>query len=135
MNEQQIQEELKQRVPVPPPPPVPVATPPDTSYGQATTAPPFELDEMTQYKMHDYFGEIYHDTDETKRQQVTFIYEHIAQLVDSREYGFVISKARDLERIIGIAEAPDRLYRLYQWLRLDSARKLIDAEMGALTNG
>lgn len=137
MDEAQIARQVAQKLT---PPPNTVLTQPeapapvDTSYGQATTAPAFELDEMTQYKLHDYFGEVYRDSDEVKRQQVQSIYRQVSELIDSQDYGFVVAKIRDIERIIGLNGASNRLYRLYQWLRLDQARRSLDAEQGALTD-
>lgn len=107
----------------------------DTTYGQATTAPNFQLDEMAQYKLQDYFGEQYKDSDEVKRQQVQYIYEEIAKQIDNHDYGFVVAKLRDLERIIGVTHSEDRLYKVYQWLKLDKTRRSIEAELGAISNG
>ena len=134
MTEQEIVEQLKQKVT----PPVdtvltPVVPHVDVTYGQATTAPEFELDEMLQYKLHDYFGEQYKDSDEVKRQQIQYIYGEVAGMIDTQEYGFIVAKIRDIERIIGLTNTSNRLYKLYQWLKLDKVRRNIDAEMGALS--
>lgn len=110
-------------------------SPVDTTYGQATTAPDFKLDEMTQYKLQDYFGEQYRDSDEIKRQQTQYIYEEVSKLIGEPGYGFVVAKIRDLERTIGISNSPERLFRMYQWLKLDKTRKNIEAEMGVITDG
>jgi hypothetical protein len=132
MNETEIVERLKQNVTPPPDTTLaPVAVPEPTN-GQAVIAPTFELDELTQYKLHDYFGETYRDTDEEKRQQAQYIYKHVSELIDNRDYGFVLAKIRDMERIIGLNGAENRLYKLYQWLKLDNTRRSIDAEMGSI---
>lgn len=121
------------------PPPDTVLTPEpvvDITYGQAASDPiDFKLDEITQYKLQDYFGEQYKDSDEVKRQQTEYIYSEISQIIDNADYGFVLAKIRDLERIIGLTNADNRLYRLYQWLKLDKTRRSVEAELGAITNG
>ncbi len=88
---------------------------------------------MTQYKLQDFFGEQYKDSDEVKRHQVEYIYKEVSQLIDTQDYGFVVSKIRDLERIVGTTSRPDRLYRMYQWLKLDKTRRSVEAELGALS--
>jgi hypothetical protein len=135
--EQQIVEQLKQNITPPPDNVLRAApeTPVNPINGQATIAPEYKLDEMAQYKLHDYFGEQYRDSDEVKRQQTQYIYEEVAKLIDTSEYGFVIAKIRDLERIIGITSSENRLYKLYQWMKLERVRRNVDAEMGAITNG
>lgn len=107
---------------------------PSTDAGQATIAPTYELNEMTQYKLHDYFGEQYKETDEIKRQQLQYIYDKVVAMVHAPEYGFVIAKIRDLEQMLGTFNGEDRLYKFYQWLKLENVRKGIEAEQGALTN-
>lgn len=92
----------------------------------------FKLDEMTQYKLHEFFGEQYRSSDEESKQRASYIYETVAHLIGTSEYGYVISKMRDLEQMIGAGNSEQRLYKLYQWLKLDNARKKIDSEMGAL---
>jgi hypothetical protein len=132
MDEKQIAEQLKQRITPPADTIIVKPDPPDTTYGQATTNPDYQLDEMTQYKLQDYFGEVYKDSDTAKRQQAQFVYDEISSLVGSKEYGFIIAKLRDLERVIGVAGTNNRLYRTYQWLKLDKTRRNIEAEMGAV---
>lgn len=100
--------------------------------GQATTATDYQLDEITQYKLHDYFGDPYKANDEVSRQQIMYIYEQVADMLPEKEYGFVVAKIRELERIIGTANSEDRRYKLYQWLKLNNVRRNIDAEMSAL---
>ena len=133
MDEQQIQEQLRQKVE-----PAQEFTPApkpevDTSQGQAQPAQQFDLDEITQYKLHDLFGEQYRPHDEVARQRLSFIYERVSAMVDNQEYGYVAAKINELQRMIGISQSDNRLYKLYQWLRLDSVRKGVDAEMASIT--
>lgn len=109
------------------------AAPVDTTQGQASSAPEYQLDEMIQYKLQDYFGETYKDTDTIKRQQVEYIFKQVSAQLGTTDYGQVVAQCSNLERMIGLNGAPDRLYRLYQWLKLDNTRRSIDAEMGALS--
>ena len=131
-DETEIANRLKQNIPQVVERTVPTAPILDTTNGQATIAPDYPLDEMTQYKLHDYFGEEYREGDEVKRQQAQYIFEEIAKRIETSEYGFVISKVREIERLIGTSYDGNRLYKMYQWLKLDKVRRNIDAEMGAL---
>lgn len=135
MNESEIVAKLKASVTPPPDNVLATVAPPEPINGQATIAPEFSLDELTQYKLHDYFGEEYKQSDEVKRQQAQYIYDKVTEMVHAPEYGFVIAKIRDLEQMLGTFSSEDRLYKLYQWLKLENVRKGIDAEMGALQNG
>lgn len=130
--EAQIADRLKQNLPKDYETDLAPTSEPDATTGQATDAAPYELDEITQYKLHDFFGEQYRDTNEENRQRVQYIYEKVADMVANTDYGFVISKIRDLEQVLGTYNSEDRLYRLYQWLKLENVRKKIDAEQGAL---
>lgn len=135
MDEATLANKIRQTITAPadsilPPPPVE-----DDSRGQAAEAVSTRLDDLTQYKLQDYFGEQYKDTDEIKRQQAEYIYKHVSEMVENPEYGFVLAKIRDLERVIGLDGRSNRMYRLYQWLKLDNVRRNIDAEIGAITNG
>lgn len=133
MNEDQISNNLKANIPTAEEfTPAPVA-PVDTTYGQATTSPNFELDEITQYKLQDYFNVRYRQTDETNRQQIKYIYERAYEMVDVKEYGYVVEKIRELERLIGTSNSERRVYKLYQWLKLDHVRRNIEAQMGAIS--
>lgn len=136
IDEAAIAASLRDNIPsAPPAEPIITQESVDTTQGQATTAVDYELDELIQYKLTDYFGEKYKPNDEVGKQQATYIYKAIAELIGDNDYGFVIAKIRDLERVIGTSNLPDRRYRLYQWLKLDGMRRSIDAQMGALTNG
>lgn len=134
MSEDEIQQQLKQNIPqseefVPAP-----APPVDSSNGQARTADSFELDEITQYKLHDLFGEQYRPNDEVTRQQLDYIYQEVSAMLPETDYGFIAAKIIDLQRMIGITNSDNRIYRLYQWLRLNNVRRNVDAEMGALSD-
>lgn len=133
MSEQDIQEQLKHNIPEPepynPPPPVPV----DTSNGQATSAVGIDLDEITQFKLHDLFGEQYRPNDEITRQQLSYIYQEISGMVEQQEYGYIAAKIKDIQRVVGIAQSDNRIYRLYQWLKLNNVRKNIEGEMWSLS--
>lgn len=131
MDEQQIVDGLKENIPVAYESPVAKLTNPVSELSYASD---FPLDELVQYKLHDYFGEQYRPNNEENKQRLSFIYDEVSKMVDERDYGFVIAKIRDLERIIGITTTDNRMYRLYQWLKLDKTRRSVEAEMGAITN-
>jgi hypothetical protein len=103
--------------------------------GVATPAIDIELDEYTQYKLHDYFGEPYRPNDEVAKQQLRYIYEKVSERIGSQEYGLILAKMREMEQIIGTSHTERRMYRLYQWLKLDNVRRDIDLQMGALSDG
>jgi len=133
MNEEAIAERLRQAVAPEPVAEIPTPQPEqNTNIGQATTAINIDLDEITQYKLHDFFGQTYKPNDEISRQQVQYIYQSVSKTLDDPQYGFVVARIRDLERIIGTANSDKRIYKLYQWLKLESIRKNIDAQMGAI---
>lgn len=89
----------------------------------------YELDEITQYKLHQHFGENYREGDETARQQLQYIYEHIADRIGSKEYPFVVAKINELRRMLGLNYDNNSRYKLYQWLKLDQKRTKIEMEM------
>ena len=136
MNESEIAAALRDNIQTGLPyEPIIAEQPVDTTQGQATTAIDYKLDELVRYRMSDYFGDKYRPNDEVSKQQSEYIYKAVSDMIGESDYGFVIAKIRDLERIIGTAHTEDRRYRLYQWLKLDGIRRSIDAQMGALSNG
>jgi hypothetical protein len=133
MNEAEIVARLRANIPTASEEPVVVRpTEIDTTTGQAKTGVDYPLDEITQYKLQDHFGVPYKPTDETTNQKVRFIYETVSNMVEDKEYGFVVAKIRELERMIGTAHSEDRVHKLYQWLRLEKMRKNIEAQQGAI---
>lgn len=134
MDEEQIANKLKQNLPQPQEPTAPVQATPQP-VGQAEQAMPVEeVDEMTVYKMHEFFGEKYRSTDEVKVQQAKYVYQKVAEISGETEYAFIIQKTRELERIIGTANSENRLYKMFQWLKLDSMRRNIEAQQEAMRN-
>ncbi len=131
MEEQQIANQLKQNLPQPTEA-QPIAPKPQLGVGQAEQAMPLELDEMTVYKLHEFFGERYDSTDEKSKEQVTYVYEKIGEIIGEQDYGLIIEKARDLELLIGVAHDENRMYKLYKWLKLDSMRRSVEAQQNAL---
>lgn len=132
MDEQQIVNSLKQNLPPAYEPTAPVQATLQP-VGQAEKAMPVEtVDEMTIYKIHEFFGEKYRNTDETTNQQAKYIYEKVSEISGETDYNFIIEKVRELERIIGTANSDRRMYKLYQWLKLDSMRRSVEAQQNAL---
>lgn len=129
MEEAQIAESLKQKIPAPYTTNIADITVNDGSLSYASD---FPLDELVQYKLHDYFGEQYKPTNSENKQRLSFIYDEVSKMIDTQDYGLVVAKIRDLERVIGITNTDNRMYRLYQWLRLNNTRKSIEAEMGSV---
>lgn len=127
--EEEIQERLKQNVPGPYETDIAPKPAVDTTTGQATVGPAYELDELTMYKVHDFFGQRYKDTDETAKGHARYVYEEVAKLIGTTEYSAVISKIIDLEGLIGTSHSENRMYKLYEWLRLDNIRKNTETQM------
>lgn len=132
MDEQVIADQLKQNVAQPTVEEVTPAPPTVGEPNQAQAAAAIDLDELTQFKLHDFFGEPYRATDEVKRQQLSYIYQNVSEMVGSTDYGIVVTKMRDLEQVVGLAHTQDKMYKMYQWLKLNNVRKSIDMQMGAL---
>ena len=53
-------------------------------------------------------------------------------MVGTTDYGFVVAKMRDLESMLGITQSEQRLYKLYQWVKLDSLRRGVEREMDTI---
>lgn len=128
MEEGQIAEQLKQNVslpePVVQPPSAPEAPPPRTDDTQ-----PAELDELTIFKMHDYFGEQYKGSNTDNKARLEFIFNNVAQQVGTRDYLAVLSRVNELERMIGTAHSENRIMRLHQWIGLDRIRRNTETAM------
>ena len=132
MNEEAIVARLRENVPPPagtqpaPSEPVPTGEPSGATGGVA-------LDDMMQYKLHEYFGQEYRSADEHTKQRTEFIYKTIAERIGTSDYSYVVANIRNLEQVIGIAHADNRLYKMYEWLRLDGVRRKVSMEMEAVT--
>jgi hypothetical protein len=82
-----------------------------------------------------HFGENYKEGDQIARQQLTYIYEAIADQVGSKDYPVVVAKINDLKRMLGLNHTDNARYKMYQWLKLDQKRSRIEQEQGVLING
>lgn len=133
MNEQEIAAKLQQNLPQPVEPSEPIAQP-KMGVGQAEQAMETGLDEMTVYKLHEFFGERYDSNDENSKVHAEYIYEKLGQILGESDYGLIVAKARELERLIGTTNGDRRMYKLYRWLKLDSIRRSTEAQMSALGN-
>jgi hypothetical protein len=130
MDEAQIQAKLQANIPQPEaftPAPV-IVEPTDTT----AIAPQTELDELTQFKIHDYFGERFTVSSTESKEKVQFIFDHIAQQIGTRDYLSVLNRVNDLEQMIGSRHADNRLQRLYQWVGLDRVRQQTENAMRLL---
>jgi hypothetical protein len=129
MNEADIAAQLRQSLPsTEPPKPAPAPEVP-TAPLTAEVGVPYDVDEMTTFKLMDSLGETYRSADTNTISQTQQIFRMIAERIGSTDYLDVSSAAREYMRVIGASHQPDKLYRLYQWLKLDGARKTIEREM------
>jgi hypothetical protein len=99
--------------------PAPTTAPEPTD---ESTVRPVELDELTQFKLHSYFGQQYRPSDVESQNKVQFIFDHVAQQIGTRDYLSVMSRVNDLEAMIGTQHSSNRIQRLYQWVGLDRVR-------------
>lgn len=129
MDEASIAEQQKQNIPKPEEhTPAPITAPELTGFGTAAIS----LDEMTQYKLHDVFGEQYRPNDEVNRQRLQYIYEKVSQDMPEKDYAYVAAKIRETMRIAGITHSDNRIYKTYQWLKLNNIIRQTSAEMESL---
>ena len=131
MQEQQIADKLKQNLPPPPAPVAPTIAPVNTEEPSANI-PNLELDEITLYKLNDFFGIRYSPYENETNNRINFIYETIAEQIGTRDYGFIVQEIARYQQMLGANYADDRLFKVYKWMKLDSMRKSTEAEMGAL---
>lgn len=128
MDEAQIVNTLKQNLPQPS---EPTTAPPVV--GDPTEAPiNIELDEVSLYKLHQHFAEDYRPGDQDSNQQISYIYNAIAQQLGTSDYPFVVAKINELQRMLGFRNTENARFKLYQWLKLDQKRSRIELEQGAL---
>lgn len=101
----------------------------DVPTGQPTD---YGLDDITVYKLGQHFGENYKESDIEAKQQLGYIYEDIAQRLNTREYPVVVGKINELRRMLGFNHSENARYKLYQWLKLDQKRTQIEMEQNNL---
>lgn len=130
--EAQIAAELAERIRVAPVAAAQTAVQEPVPYQEPSGLVPVELDELTMFKMHDFFGEEYKSSNADNKTRLQFIYNTISEQIGSQDYLAVLSKANEIERLIGSAHAQNRIYRLYQWLSLDSIRRKTEKAMRLL---
>lgn len=116
------------RPPEPEHTPAAITAPELTGFGSAE----IEMDEMTQYKLHDIFDAKYEANDQEARGQLQYIYSTVSEMVGSEDYPLVAAKMRELMRVAGIAHSDRKLYKLYQWLRLSNMMRSTSKEMESL---
>ena len=133
MDEQLLQEKLKQNIPTADEF-TPAIQPVQTEFpnGSDVANDVESMTEMMQYKLSDFFGETYRPNDEIKKQQMKYIYEKVLGMVESPEYGFIVEKLNVIVRILGLTNSEQKVYKVYQWLKLDSMKKNIDKQMEAI---
>lgn len=91
-----------------------------------------KLDDLTQIKIHGYFGQEYRISDEESKQRISYIFETVAKDIGTIEYSKVISRIHEIEQSVGTTRSDNRLYKLYEWMKLDNTRRRASMEMDAL---
>lgn len=131
MDEQKIAENLKQNVPTTQPqdPEAPKA---DSPSDGVITPVLYDLDDVTSYKLNMWFEQAYRPSDAVMQDKLKYIYSHVASIVDTTDYSVIVSKIKDIERMLGTGNSQNRVHRLYQWLKLDNARRKVEMEMASL---
>lgn len=126
MQESQIAEAQKAKMPQPEQPVQAQAAPPEaTGFGNAA----IELDELTQYKLHDLFDAQYSPKDTDAKKYLDYIYGKVSDMSEQKEYPFVAAKIRELMRVAGIAHSERKMAKMYEWLRLADVSKQTQIQM------
>ena len=97
-----------------------------------TIIPPTQLDDLTIWKLHDFFGEQYQSSNIQSKTKLQFIYDNVAQQIGTRDYLSVVSRIAEIERMVGSAHSGNRIARIYQWVGLDNVRKNAEKAMRLL---
>lgn len=128
MDEAQIAENLKANIPKEEAPKLSQVETirQDISEGVST---PDNLDDMTAYRITTMLGEEYSPSDGTAKSQAEYIYTKIGDMIGSTDYYEITSKIREVLRIAGLQYTDNKLYKLYQWIKLENMRRNIDVEM------
>lgn len=140
MNEEDIAASLRQNLQTadtPTPAPTTTTQEPASNQvpGQATGPTSYDLDDMTLYKLHAFFGVDYRPSDATQINQIRYIYLNAMGMAGSEDLGEVTQFIRDIEQSNGFTHDERRLYKTYQWVKLTKLRRSIDGEIGALSRG
>lgn len=125
MDETQIADNLKQNIPQAP---QHLMAYPEVSDPQEVPVN-VGMDETTLYKLQQHFGETYREGDITGNQQMTYIYDAVAEQLGTKDYPVVVAKINELKRMLGLNHTDNPRYKLYQWLKLDQKRSRIEMEM------
>lgn len=132
MNEQEIAQQQAQNIPKPEPTTLAPVEPPKTDYTAKTTE--YEIPELSIYKLMDSLGEQYTQKDTESIEYANNIYKMTAEMIGNYDYLSVSEKVREITRVIGATDAPNKMFRVYQWLRLEGQRKTIEREQEMISN-
>lgn len=130
--EEQTVASLRESVPSPDEPQTKPETPTPPEGTPASATAGVQLDDVMHYKLFEYFGQQYRSTDEQGKERIGFIYNSIAQQIGTTDYSFVVTQIRNIEQMLGTGHADNRIYRVYEWIRLNGIRRKIDMEMEAV---
>lgn len=130
MNEEAIAEQQRANLPQP------------TEHTPAVDAPPEAtgfidggLDELTQYKLHDFFGENPKRSDYDTKQHLGFIYQEVSKMIDSTDFIDITNKMSEIMQIAGLNHSDRRIYKLSEWLKLRSVASNAHKKMETLRYG
>lgn len=131
MDEALIAASLQRSIPQPTTEPAPIAAPQLSSdEDSAVTAP--EFDEMTMFKINQYFGNVYEPLDKETNDRLRFIWQAAQNLAKSTDWWAVTAKIADLQTMLGLNHDPDKIRKLWLWTRLNQERVGIERQMRAL---
>lgn len=88
-----------------------------------------ELGDLVLYKLHDYFGKNYSETNGDDNSRAEYVYRQVGKLIGSEDWVEIITKIHEFEKIAGTKHYNNRLNALYKWLRLDEIRRTTEVEM------
>jgi hypothetical protein len=132
MDETSIANQVSQNIPAVEPvaiAPADVLVQPD-----GITIIPADLDELTMFKFHDYFGENWSSSNEDNKERIQYIFDKLSEQIGERDYLKVMSRVSEIEQLMGTSHSDNRIYKLYQWLGFDSIRRNSETAM-RLING
>lgn len=131
MGEDEIVAKLRERVPVVQET-VPVIEP-LTERSDNSQPVTIDIDDITFIDLHRFFGHEYKAYDQESKKQISYIYEKVAQEINTIEYNSVLPAIQRLQGRLGLVHDNNRLYKTYQWLKLHNVRQGIEARMETLS--
>lgn len=109
----------------------PVAAPPPTpSVDEQSSVAEQAISELRVMRLSQALG-IDYPTDEANKM-ARYVYEQLAQVTAGTDEESVMQTLQDYLTRLGLTFAPDRLFKLHMWLKLNQERMMIEREMSKI---